>query len=171
MTVAKKKAISKKKAVAKANAKKAPVKKSGLHVPRGCSISTPYWHIHHQQLFEYSDNIKQRISGIKTNKPRDERATRLRLLKPVRLDKAQKAALLAFNKAELAYQKCRVRNNDDNAYYTEKSKLRVARDEARRAFENTLGNLKDLHDKQCKDCPWNGFTIFPNKPNAGQTYL
>ena len=43
-----------------------------------------YWHIHHQVLAETSANIQERIDAIKSFKPENERAIRLRLMKPVK---------------------------------------------------------------------------------------
>ena len=40
-----------------------------------------FWHVHHDALLEYSENIKERIEYIKENKPREEVEIRLRLLK------------------------------------------------------------------------------------------
>jgi len=43
-----------------------------------------WWHIHHEQLYEYlTEPIRARINYIKSSKPKNEVALRLKLLKPV----------------------------------------------------------------------------------------
>ena len=80
------------------------------------------WHVHHKVLFEaLSEPFESRISYIKSDKPKSEVATRLRLLKKVQDQDGLKKAM---------------RNNDHNA-------------------------IQALHEKECKNCPWDGHTIFP----------
>lgn len=44
-----------------------------------------YWHIHHDRLFELErEPIEERIAYIKSDKPKDEVAIRLHLLKPIK---------------------------------------------------------------------------------------
>jgi hypothetical protein len=44
-----------------------------------------YWHIHHQQLVEnLTEPLKNRIAYIKSDKPKEEQAIRLKLLKKVK---------------------------------------------------------------------------------------
>src|SRR3972149_4005409 len=43
----------------------------------------PFWHIHHEVLLEWSDDIQERIDFIQAEKPKHEVEIRLRLLKPV----------------------------------------------------------------------------------------
>ena len=70
----------------------------------------PFWHIHHEVLLEWSDDIQERIDYIKAHKHPHEAETRLRLLKPLhgalppKLDKAR-AADLAYDKAWDAFGK------------------------------------------------------------------
>jgi len=75
-----------------------------------------YWHIHHDELLEWSDNISKRIDFVISHKPNDEIETRLRLMKPVKgklpaeVVKAWKArgkAWEARGKAREAYDKAR----------------------------------------------------------------
>jgi len=74
--------------------------------------SSGFWHVHHDVLLEYSDNIKERISYIEKNKPAHEVRVRLRLMKRVRgripepIIKAGKA-ILAAKKAIGAANKTR----------------------------------------------------------------
>ena len=60
----------------------------------------PFWHIHHEVLLEWSDDIQERIDYIKAHKPPHEVETRLRLLKPV-----QGALPPKLVKAKAAYAK------------------------------------------------------------------
>src|SRR3990170_1306395 len=98
----------------------------------------PFWHIHHEVLLEWSDDIQERIDYIKAHKPPHEVETRLRLLKPVqgalppKLVKARDA-YLAYDKAWDAFAKARV------AY----DKARDALDKAGDAF----GKDWDAYDK------------------------
>ena len=86
-----------------------------------------YWHIHHDVLCEWSDDINERIRYIKTYKPENERALRLRLMKPVK------------GKLPARFGKAWVSCKDE---------------------------LEALHKKECRGCPWDGKTIFPEKVNA-----
>jgi len=43
-----------------------------------------FWHIHHDKLVEWSDDIDERIAYIESDKPENEQALRLKLMKPVR---------------------------------------------------------------------------------------
>ena len=43
-----------------------------------------YWHVWHNQLVSWCVDVDARIKTIKTEKPEGQRATRLRLLRPVR---------------------------------------------------------------------------------------
>ena len=81
-----------------------------------------YWHIHHEQLVEATyEPIENRIFYIKSDKPKHEIETRLRLLRKV---EDQTVLRKAMN------------SNDHEA-------------------------VDELHKKECKDCSWNGHTIFP----------
>src|SRR3972149_3626425 len=69
----------------------------------------PFWHIHHEVLLEWSDDIQERIDYIKAHKPHHDEA-RPRRLKPVqgalppKLGKARDA-YLAYDKAWDAFGK------------------------------------------------------------------
>src|SRR3989304_3377958 len=132
----------------------------------------PYWHIHHKDfLLEWSDDIQERIDFIQAEKPKHGVEVRLRLLKPVqgalppKLVKAGDArgkAEDANAKAWDAYVKAR------DAYV----KAGAAPDQAwdafgkdwdayRKAYDKYLPQIEALHALECPDCPWDGFTIFP----------
>src|SRR3989304_5286619 len=93
----------------------------------------PFWHIHHEVLLEWSDDIQERIDFIQAEKPKHEVEIRLRLLKPVqgalppKLVKAGDARDKAYDanaKARDAYDKAR------DAYV----KAGDARDKAKAAY-------------------------------------
>src|SRR3990170_3124301 len=124
----------------------------------------PFWHIHHEVLLEWSDDIQERIDFIQAEKPKHEVEIRLRLLKPVqgalppKLVKAGDARDKAYDanaKARDAYDKAR------DAYV----KAGDARDKAKaaynKAYDECLPQIEALHALECPDCPWNGTTIFP----------
>ena len=117
----------------------------------------PFWHIHHEVLLEWSDDIQERIDYIKAHKPPHEVETRLRLLKPVqgalppKLVKAKAAyakARDAFVKARVAYAKARDAYDKAKAAYN-------------KAYDECLPQIEALHALECPGCPWNGTTIFP----------
>ena len=117
----------------------------------------PFWHIHHEVLLEWSDDIQERIDYIKAHKPPHEVETRLRLLKPV-----QGALPPKLVKAKAAYDKARdaldkagdAFGKDWDAY--DKAKAAYAK-----AYDECLPQIEALHALECPGCPWNGTTIFP----------
>src|SRR3990170_3094277 len=126
----------------------------------------PFWHIHHEVLLEWSDDIQERIDYIKAHKPPHEVETRLRLLKPVqgalppKLVKARDAyakAGDAYDKASVAYDKARdaldkagdAFGKDWDAY--DKAKAAYAK-----AYDECLPQIEALHALECPGCPWNG---------------
>jgi len=67
-----------------------------------------YWHIHHEILCEpLREPIEERIAYIKKDKPSNERALRLRLLKPVhgQLPSVYAKACAAYHEARAAWEK------------------------------------------------------------------
>ena len=76
-------------------------------------ISGFFWHIHHEVLLEWSNDIRERIAYIKDFKPVDQVEIRLRLMQPVKgeLPTAVVEAHKVFDEAEKAY------NEAQRAYY------------------------------------------------------
>ena len=146
-----------------------------------------FWHVHHDVLCEWSDDIRERIRFIKAHKPKSEHSLRLKLLKPVKgrmageLTKTWEAYLKAdkaHGKALAAYARSR------DVYVMQENYSKKARDAYRKAgnainktmtvcnemwcaYERALHkqhkHLNELHRKECKNCPWNGRTIFPRR--------
>ena len=123
-----------------------------------------FWHVHHEVLCEYSHDIDERIEYIKKNKPAHEVDLRLRLMQPVKgklpdeLVKANKARVKA-NKAWVKAYEAR-----DKAYeaWVKANKAWVkARVKEDKAWDKYKDEIEALHKEECKDCPWNGKTIFP----------
>ena len=141
----------------------------------------PFWHIHHEVLLEWSDDIQERIDYIKAHKPPHEVETRLRLLKPVQgalppklvkagdaRDKAKAAydkAWDAFGKDWDAYVKARAAFGKDWDALDKADAAYLAYDKAwdayDKAYDECLPQIEALHILECPDCPWDGTTIFP----------
>jgi len=117
-----------------------------------------YWHIHHDVLCEWSDDIDERIRYIKTYKPENERALRLRLMKPVK-GKLPVRFVEAYVKAWVAYEKAGALGKAWVAYYK-------AQEALGKAWEACKDELEALHKKECRGCPWDGKTLFPKKVKA-----
>jgi hypothetical protein len=139
-----------------------------------------FWHVHHDVLVEWSDNINERIEYIKNVKPKNEVKTRLKLLQPVKGElpeevigawNAFEKAKNTFNKAKDAYEKVwDTFNKTKDAY----EKVWNAYDEAFEARYKTwdaydeaivdhLPEIELLHKQECKNCFWDGHTIFPRR--------
>ena len=106
------------------------------------------WHVHHDVLLEpLTEPIENRIAHIKENKPKEEQATRLRLLKPVA---GQIPADL--NKAQA----------DQDKAQADQDKAQADWDKAHADWDKAQADpaVEALHEKECPGCPWNGRTIF-----------
>src|SRR3972149_6776874 len=145
----------------------------------------PFWHIHHEVLLEWSDDIQERIDFIQAEKPKHEVEIRLRLLKPVQgalppklvkaydanakardaYDKARDAYVKAGDardKAKAAYDKAwDAFGKDWDAYVKAKAAFVKAKAAYNKAYDECLPQIEALHALECPDCPWNGTTIFP----------
>src|SRR3972149_6330565 len=117
----------------------------------------PFWHIHHEVLLEWSDDIQERIDFIQAEKPKHEVEIRLRLLKPVQgaLPPKPVKAGDARGKAKAAYDKAKA------AYDKDWDAFGKDWDAYRKAYDKYLPQIEALHALECPDCPWDGFTIFP----------
>ena len=97
---------------------------------------TYVWHCYHNQLVTsifYSAPIKCRRNSIKSTKPLIEQPVRLRLLKIVKGKVPERINKLVWDR------------------YYEGRRYELSHEKA----------LIKLHKKECKNCPWNGHTIFP----------
>ena len=147
-------------------------------------MTTFAWHVHHELLVEpLTEPIENRIAFIKTNKPKREQATRLRLLRIVK-GEMPAAHVAAWVKANAAWVKAAAARDKavaawDKAYAAwdkaaaARDKAVAARDKAVAAWDrafaawdkaaaDNLPAIETLHRAECEpDCPWNGRTIFP----------
>ena len=105
-----------------------------------------YWHVHHDMLVEQSGNIEVRKLYIRKNKPKNEVALRLRLLKVVK------------NQSEVS----RIMREIDRVRDSYLS-LELAYDLYESQTASLYEQLDSLHRKECIGCPWNGKTIFPEE--------
>src|SRR3990170_3104268 len=138
----------------------------------------PFWHIHHEVLLEWSDDIQERIDFIQAEKPKHEVEIRLRLLKPVqgalppklvkagdargKAEDANAKAWDAYVKARDAYVKAGdARDKAKAAYDKAWDAFGKDWDAYRKADDKYLPQIEALHALECPDCPWDGFTIFP----------
>jgi len=148
-----------------------------------------YWHIYHNQLLSFSDNIRKRIEYIKQCKPECELKRRLELLKPVRgklpraiteLGEAWEKTRIAYEKAWIAVQEAwmthpKVREACERGQMTYEEALtayitKVAYAKAGEAYHKIIRayqvEVKALHAKECPNSPWDGRTIFPGEEEA-----
>lgn len=104
-----------------------------------------FWHIHHNVLVEWSDNIDERIYYIKKNKPANEIEIRLRLMKPVK-GKLPTEMVKAYKAWDKAYK---ARNKADKA----REKADKAWD---KAWVKYASQIERLHAEECDCKEWNG---------------
>ena len=116
-----------------------------------------FWHVHHEVLLEWCLNHTERANYIRLSKPQSERATRLRLLRPVK-GKLPKGVAETW---EACYKAWQVFNEARGVAYTKAWKTYH---ETRKAYAEALiknkAKIEKLHKKECPNCPWNGHTIF-----------
>ncbi len=128
-----------------------------------------FWHVHHGKLLEWCYSYNERAEFIRTEKHKDEQETRLRLFQPVRGDLPQEVvkAECTLIEAERAYSEARrVYNRAYDKAGRALDKAGRALSEARFAYDKALKRnmpaIEALHKIECPDCPWDGYTIFPN---------
>ena len=110
----------------------------------GVEVGALVLHCHHETLAEpLSEPADHRIEYILKHKPEHEQSLRLRLFRPVSQEVINRNA--DWRKAYADWQKA----NAD----------RQKADADRQKVGDELGAL--IHFDVCKDCPWDGKTIFP----------
>ena len=118
-----------------------------------------FWHIHHDVLCEWTNDIQERIAYIRKEKPIDEIETRLKLMKPVKGELPDKfvKALKARKKAWEAYDKAwEARNKAREAINKAWEACKKAREAYDKAWEAFRPQLEALHKKECGCKEWNG---------------
>ena len=123
-----------------------------------------FWHVHHEILVEYSEDIDERIEYIKNNKPLKEINIRLKLLRKVKgvLPKVYRDAYKVYRDAYKVYRDADKANWDTykvyrDTYYKTCQDVDKARQDAYKVYRD---EIEALHKKECPNCPWNGNTIF-----------
>ncbi len=109
------------------------------------------WLIHHEVLLEKStEPLSTRVEYIRCHKSKDEVATRLKWMRPVRgeLPREFVVAWEAWDKAREAWGKA----------WETRDKAWEAWD---KALEDNRKSIEKLHEKECPGCPWDGTTLFP----------
>jgi hypothetical protein len=124
------------------------------------------WHCHHEQLIELlSELAENRIAFILRSKSQHEQALRLRLFRPfkgkipLKLKKAKadcQKAYADWEKAIMDWQKAKA----------DWEKVKVDSRKAIMDWQKAKADWWKIdadttHKKQCKNCPWDGRTIFP----------
>jgi hypothetical protein len=123
------------------------------------------WHVHHQQLFEkLTAPLQERIDFIKNSKPSSEQALRLKLIRPVKDEKALLDADAKLKTAKLNYD---LALNQTKTAYDDSPKGKAYKNASTRATQaaqasvDAARQISDLHRQECEpDCPWNGYDIF-----------
>jgi len=126
------------------------------------SVGSFVLHCHHEQLGEtLTEPAENRIAYILESKPEHEQALRLHLFRPV-----QEKQLKKYKKAYADWQKAYA---DWQKADADRQKADADRQKAyadwQKAYADRQKANADLaqfvHKKLCKNCPWNGKTIFP----------
>ena len=137
----------------------------------GVPVGAMAWHCHHEMLAErLYEPADVRISFILTNKPKHERALRLRLFRPARavaVGTAYDAYLVAAMKARAA--RAAGERKAEAAYGAAFGKAYDAVTVVGLAYDAAIATADDDYDAaigpshvaECSDCPWDGKTIFP----------
>ncbi|MBI2057462.1 MAG: hypothetical protein HYT63_00540 [Candidatus Yanofskybacteria bacterium] len=144
-----------------------------MHIKKGLAM-----HVHHEKFVEWCFDYDKRAEFIRTEKPPEERETRLRLFKLFKgeLPPGVVEAGLVYDEARQAYDKAY--QVYDKAHWTFKkaylayiearrvfNKANLAYSEAWQVYDEILNKnmpaIEALHRIECPNCPWDGHTIFP----------
>jgi len=136
-----------------------------------------FWHMDHEVLVGWCYSYDQHARHIRTNKPNGEQGLRLRLFQPVTGQLPQEVfwALKECDRAKEAFDEAEeaVAVEWDDAFdeaVRVSDRRRGLREEAKKAYIEALANHKDeieaLHARECRNCCWDGKTIFPTALTA-----
>ena len=117
-----------------------------------------YWHVHHEQLWEWCYDYDERVAYIRAEKPAGEVELRLRLMQPVRAvpERMQRA----YAEWERAYAE---RERAAAEWERAAAEWERAYAQWKRAYAECAPEMEALHALECPDCPWKNGTIFPEK--------
>jgi len=131
-----------------------------------------FWHVHHEKLMEWCHSYDERAEYIRTEKPLNERETRLRLFQPVKgnLPEEVTEACRAFLEAKRVYVEAgrvyveagQARDEAWRAYNEASQAYYEATQDYDEALSKNMFDIEALHAEECPNCPWNGHTILPN---------
>jgi len=131
-----------------------------------------YWHVHHEQLWEWCYDYDERVAYIRAEKPAGEVELRLRLMQPVRaVPERMQRAYAEWERAaaerERAYAEREQAVAERERAYAEWERAAAERERAyaqwKRAYAECAPEMEALHALECPDCPWKNGTIFPEK--------
>ncbi|MDP2665396.1 MAG: hypothetical protein Q8P23_01950 [bacterium] len=141
--------------------------KKTVDVVNPVKITGLYWHLYHEDLFEWCNDFADRVAYIRSSKPVYEQALRLALFKPVKNPPAELAkAVRALHRSKETLDVWSLRYNVSND-----EKIRAGYDRAIKRFNNAQDvyfeverSVRDrmvlIHAQECPNCPWDGQTIF-----------
>ena len=147
----------------------------------GVPVGAMAWHCHHEVLAErLTEPADARIAFILSNKPKAERALRLRLFRPALAVAVKTASAARDAQRRPAHDAYLVAEARAAAAYTFARNADAAYDDARPAYDAAMVTARDAyyaaikpadaanaialgptHAAECMDCPWDGKTIFP----------
>ena len=120
------------------------------------------FHCHHDKLVEVIEGLSERIAYIKDYKPRKEQELRLRLIRIVPDRLLPKDVRVAVRAVRVPWAQLKPLYD---AYWAKRKPLDDAYWAERKALSQVVAahmpELLALHAQECKDCPWDGETIFP----------
>jgi len=125
------------------------------------------FHCHHETLVEWTYDYNDRVEYIKSEKSEEEIELRLRLFQMIpedRIPTGLRNALEVYKKAQKVYEN--VLDSCDKAQKVY-DKAQKVYGKAGKVYDKAWMAYKDhfitLHTELCPDCPWDGWTIFPNR--------
>lgn len=128
-----------------------------------------FWHGHHRSLLFVSNNYLERLHFIKENKVDFELKLRVRLFKPVKgqlpVEVIEAAKVFADNRQ--AWQGTSRRERGDKIA----ARFKDAEAWLDLVISNHAKEIELLHAAECKDCPWNGETIFTRWSDTKQCWV
>ena len=124
-----------------------------------------YWHVHHEQLWEWCYDYDERVAYIRAEKPAGEVELRLRLMQPVRaVPERMQRAYAEWERAYAEWERAYAERERAAAEW-ERAAAEWERAYAqwKRAYAECAPEMEALHALECPDCPWKNGTIFPEK--------
>ena len=118
-----------------------------------------YWHVHHDELIEVYTSARERIKYIKEHKPKEQRAIRLSRMQPVKGSLPPGLRMLARKLIPLKRYVYKswfqgIKRRDFSAYQEIADQLVTLEAQFHELVEEHWPRILELHQKECKDCPW-----------------